>query len=58
MSLHTSEASAKAGPGIHCGGYLLHSARALRLQTLTRRGLSPAMAEVLAPFVWGGPMNG
>ncbi len=58
MGLQTSEASAKAGPGV-----LLadepgnHSAKALRLQILTGRGVSPNMALLLAPIVWGGLSN-
>jgi hypothetical protein len=29
-----------------------HSAEALRLQTLTRRGLPPRLARILGPLVW------
>jgi hypothetical protein len=35
-----------------------HSLKTARIATLTSRGLSPKMAELLAPFVWGGPVNG
>ena len=58
MSLQTSEASANAGPGVllavEPGNY---SAKALRLQTLTGRGVSPSIALLLAPIVWGGLSN-
>lgn len=53
--LQTIEPGTKPRPGVHCGGELRDtSATALRLQILTRRGLTLDMAELLAPFVWGG----
>jgi hypothetical protein len=57
--LYANEPGTKPRPGVLLGGEPgNHSAKALRLQTLTRRGVSPRLAGILAPFVWEGPAHG
>jgi hypothetical protein len=57
--LHANEPGTSPGP-VFClaANPETHSAEALRLQTLTRRGLAPRLAEILGPFVWGVRADG
>jgi hypothetical protein len=51
--IHTNEPGTQPRPGVLLGGEPgEYSANALRLQTLTRRGLSARFAEILSPYVW------
>lgn len=59
MKLEIVEPGTKPRPGVLLAvEHGTHSAKALQLQTLTSRGIAPVMAKVLAPFVWGGQVNG
>lgn len=54
MDPQTSEASAKAGPGVHCGEHLQNSHVSLREQRLRRRfRLTPDLARLIAELAWG-----